>query len=671
MTQNHHDLRHALFESSGFLADILARYAYIERIFYQGNHSEMKVPIGNAIVRVYTAILQYAAEVRRTLQANIGRKMLGSVAAIADQPLSKLKSCIDKEEHSFQKWVQVDQYLQHKTEAEDILSRVDKVIISIQDLQRTFDLSKLFIAEGASFDSYMDQHENICLPGTRTELLQQITDWAQSPDGKCIYWLKGMAGTGKSTISRTMAKTFQEKRILGASFFFKRGEKDRATAHRFISTITSHLVTKIPQIIPCISNAIESDLNVASRSLKEQFDQLLLQPLRTLNSMQGQTKTVVLVIDALDECDRVDDIRVILQLLPELQESTAIRFRTLLTSRPELLIRLGFENMSDNDHQDMVLQTIPMPVIEHDITLFLKHRFSEIRKDHSLPLEWPGESIIQTLVAMAVPLYISAATVCLFVGDLNWEPNVRLEKLLKDQVSYASKMDKTYLPILNQLLVGQDEEESKQLVQEFQDIIGVIILLSTPLSLHALGQFLDIRPGAISNRLKFFHSVLSVPRDPDLPIRILHLSFRDFLLDSKKSKSPFWVDKAEKHQTIAGHCLRIMGHSLKKNICDLPSEGTYRTELSEEIISQHLSPALQYSCRYWTQHLLQGKDLTTGIENAYSFLREHFLHWLEAMSIMGVISETVDAINILLSATVVSPVRESSGRIILIIRYEG
>jgi hypothetical protein len=654
MKQNHYDLRNALFESSGFLADILARYCYIERIFYQGNRSEVKVPIGNAIVRVYTAILQYATEVQKTLQANIGRKVLGSVTAIADQPLSKLKSCINEEEQSFQKWIQVGQYLQHKTEAEDILAQVDKVIISIQDLHQTFDLSKLYIAEGASFDSYMDQHEDICLPGTRTELLRQITEWAQSPDGKCIYWLQGMAGTGKSTISRTMAKFFHEKRMLGASFFFKRGEKDRATAHRFISTITSHLVTKIPQIIPYISSAIESDPNIASRSLKEQFNQLLLQPLRTLNAMQGQTSTVVFVIDALDECDRVNDIRLILQLLPELQESTAIRFRTLLTSRPELPIRLGFENMSNNDHQDMVLQTIPMPVIEHDITLFLNHRFSEIRKDHSLPLDWPGESIIQTMVAIAVPLFISAATVCLFVGDLNWEPKVRLDKLLKDQGSYASKLDKTYLPILNQLLVGQDDEESKQLVQEFQDIIGVIILLATPLSLHALGQFLDMRPVTISNRLKFFHSVLSIPSDPDLPIRILHLSFRDFLLDSKKSKSPFWVDKAEKHQTIADHCLRIMRHSLKKNICDLPSDGTYRTEISEQIISQHLPPALQYSCRYWTQHLVQSKDLITGMEDARSFLKEHFLHWLEAMSIMGVISEVIDAINTLLSATVVS-----------------
>ncbi|EED14452.1 NACHT and WD40 domain protein [Talaromyces stipitatus ATCC 10500] len=649
MTQNHHDLRNALFESSELLANILARYAYIERIFYQENHSEMKVPIGNAIVRVYTAILQYAAEVWKVQKANIGRKVLESVTAITDQPLSKLKSYINEEEQSFQKWVQVDQYLHHRTEAENILVRIDEVIISIQDLHRTFDLSKLSIAEGASFDSYMDQHEDICLPGTRTELLQQIADWAQSPDGKHIYWLKGMAGTGKSTISRTMAKSFQEKRMLGASFFFKRGERDRATAQRFISTIMSQLIIEIPQLIPHISSAIKSDPNISCRSLKEQFNQLLLQPLCSLNPMQEQNRTIAFVFDALDECDKPNDIRAILQLLPEMQASTVIRCRTLLTSRPELPIQLGFKHMRDNDHQDMILQEIPIPVIKHDITLFLKHKFSEIRNDHSLPLDWPEESSIQTLVAMTVPLFISAATVCRFVGDLHWEPEVRLEKLLKDQSSYASKMEKTYLPILNQLLIGQEDEELEQLIQEFQDIIGVLIMLVTPLSLHALGQFLDVRPGAISNRLKFFHSVLSIPSDPDLPIRILHLSFRDFLLDSKRATSPFWVDKGEKHQTIALHCLRIMCHCLKKNICNLPSDGTYRTEICEQTISQHLPPALQYSCRYWIQHLVQSKDLTTGMEDAYSFLQKHFLHWLEAMSIMGVISEVVDAIDTLLS----------------------
>ncbi|KUM55987.1 hypothetical protein ACN42_g11244 [Penicillium freii] len=62
------------------------------------------------------------------------------------------------------------------------------------------DLSRLQTAKQAAFDSYDNQHIE-CLPGTRIDLLREIDEWAKSPHGKCIFWLNGMAGTGKSTIS--------------------------------------------------------------------------------------------------------------------------------------------------------------------------------------------------------------------------------------------------------------------------------------------------------------------------------------------------------------------------------------------------------------------------------------------------------------------------------------
>ncbi|KAJ6054863.1 hypothetical protein N7499_005813 [Penicillium canescens] len=92
--------------------------------------------------------------------------------------------------------------------------------INAQFNLHTDPLDKLPIANGAAFDSYTDRHEDECLPGTRTELLNEIAEWAVSQHGKYIFWLNGMAGTGKSTISRTVAKRFKQEKILGASFFF-------------------------------------------------------------------------------------------------------------------------------------------------------------------------------------------------------------------------------------------------------------------------------------------------------------------------------------------------------------------------------------------------------------------------------------------------------------------
>lgn len=516
------------------------------------------------------------------------------------------------------------------------------------------------MADGAEFGSYMDQHEDICLPGTRTELLHRISEWAISSQGKCIFWLKGMAGTGKSTISRTVARSFKERKLLGASFFFKRGEGDRGNAKKLFSTITRQLLTSIPQLTPGVRKAIEDDPDITAKSLKEQFDNLLLQPLFSLEQSDHRTFTMVIVIDALDECEQENDIRLILQLLPQVQKSSSVQLRIFLTSRPELPVRLGFKKIENEDYQDLGLHEIPKPEIKHDISLFLKDRFSQIRQERSLPSNWPGEENIQIMVARAVPLFISAATLCRFVGDVKWNPESRLRAILADETTYVSKMDSTYLPVLNQLLTGQDEWESKQLVQEFKEIVGVIILLATPLSVNALVGLLNMETDDISNRLHLLHSVLSIPDDLDMPVRLLHLSFRDFLLDSKKKdNSPFWIDEKEIHHRLTIQCLTVMHCHLKKNFCNLPGEGTQRTEIDAHSINQYTPSELQYACRYWAQHLVQSKDLNSVIHDAFLFLQKHFLHWVEAMSILGIISEVVGIINLLQSVIHVSSCGES------------
>jgi adenylylsulfate kinase-like enzyme len=63
------------------------------------------------------------------------------------------------------------------------------------------DVAKLPVATGASFNSHNEEHNARCLPNTRTELLENITKWANDNGGKPIFWLSGMAGTGKSTIA--------------------------------------------------------------------------------------------------------------------------------------------------------------------------------------------------------------------------------------------------------------------------------------------------------------------------------------------------------------------------------------------------------------------------------------------------------------------------------------
>lgn len=278
-----------------------------------------------------------------------------------------------------------------------------------------------------------------------------------------------MAGTGKSTIVRTIAHSFADAGRLGASFFFKKGEGDRGTAGRFFTTIATDLMAHLPDLILGIEKATDADPAISEKALKDQFENLILQhaPPNSLG--------LIIVIDALDECEREEDIQVILQLLARTRGLGPVSVRVFVTSRPELPIRLGFKKMSDGTYQDLILHDIPKEIIEHDIALFLEHELEMVSEQRSLPLGWPSRDQIQALVQMAIPLFIFAATACRYIGDKRDNPKKRLEILLQYQTgNYISKLDRTYLPTLTQLLDDEDELDKERRTSELREVLGVL-----------------------------------------------------------------------------------------------------------------------------------------------------------------------------------------------------
>jgi hypothetical protein len=125
----------------------------------------------------------------------------------------------------------------------------------------------------------------------------------------------------------------------------------------------------------------------------------------------------VLIVDALDECDKEEHIWIILQLLAEARTLKTVRLQVFLTSRPEIPIRQGMYRIPQSEHQDFVLQNIPSEIINHDISLFLEHNLREIGQEWTLAAGWPGEQALRQLVLNASGLFIWAATVCRFIRE--------------------------------------------------------------------------------------------------------------------------------------------------------------------------------------------------------------------------------------------------------------
>ena len=174
------------------------------------------------------------------------------------------------------------------------------------------DLLKILpYAAQAAFDSRDKQHNPLCLPDTRVGILTQIREWADSNHEKCIFWLNGMAGTGKSTIALTVAREYDQKGRLGASFFFSRGGGDLGSSSKVFTTLATQLAEKSPDLKRYICEAVAENADIGNKGLYDQWNKLILQPLSRLNKSSFPLP-LILLIDALDECEGDDDVQLVL-----------------------------------------------------------------------------------------------------------------------------------------------------------------------------------------------------------------------------------------------------------------------------------------------------------------------------------------------------------------------
>lgn len=130
---------------------------------------------------------------------------------------------------------------------------------------------------------------------------------------------------------RIVARSFADEGHLGSNFFFKKGEGDRGTASRFLTTIAIDLIAYVPDLMPGIKRAINTDPAISEKPLKDQFEKLILPPLSETRQTSPNSLGLVIVIDALDECERKEDIQVILQLLARTKGLGPVSFRVFVT----------------------------------------------------------------------------------------------------------------------------------------------------------------------------------------------------------------------------------------------------------------------------------------------------------------------------------------------------
>jgi len=488
------------------------------------------------------------------------------------------------------------------------------------------------------------------MKGTRRDILSQLETWLNDEQDKRVFWLNGLAGTGKSTIAQTFAEMSFADGKLGASFFCSRNFDDRSNLRSIFPTLAFQLAHRYPCFRQELLPILRASPDVGRETLCSQMEKLIVKTFQAT-----QTRTLV-IIDALDECQDDEPASALLSVLSRYVDKIPF-VKFFITGRPEPRIRSGFRLELLRPHTDVLkLHEVERSSVDSDIKLFLRIRLAGIPQNWSncdLIEGWPSSQDIDALCKKAGGLFIFASTVVKFVASQYHPPDERLALItsLPQETSHEGKsgIDLLYTQVLEQALRDGDQE----FCSHFKLVIGAVLLIFHPLSINTLSGLLRNcgTPSRIYATLRTLHSLLLIPDSLEEPVRIFHKSLPDFLMDPGRcTDQRFFIDPSIYHREILLSCLKVMKGGLKRNICQL-DDHTLLSEVGDlpEQRTAYIGEALKYACSFWTGHLMKCGSSGPDAEEVHlaidEFFTTCFLFWIEVLSLLGKLDTGVYALN--------------------------
>jgi len=444
-----------------------------------------------------------------------------------------------------------------------------------------------------------------------------------------LFWLCGSAGSGKSTIAYTIAQEWNDS---GASFFFSRARLSLRESRFVFQTIAFQLRIDHPILRAPISRALE-DPTILTANSETQLRKLILDPIS--QTQADLPKRLVVVIDALDECD--DDIiayivELLVTTLEKYDPSVRIRLRLLVTSRPEPHLLKFFTKLHTPSFD---LSTVDPADRENDIRIFLKDRLRNMATSAPDWQKEPKEEDIRLLAKISGGVFVAARIAVDYVA-FGESPNSQLQKM--HRVRHLSGLDVVYRLVLDTIV----QEESVRDI--LRPIIGTVILSFTPLSRQALADLLHVEIVRLNNLLDTFRAVIHV-REGD-EVYPIHASLRDFLTDQDRcTDSRIFIHPTQHHNIICDACFDCMESLLQKpDLRSICQDG-----------KKLLTGDLTYACQYWARHLAESNLNQSLVDRLHDFASDRLLYWIEGLSLINDLDLGISGLGIAIKVLVVGP----------------
>jgi len=463
------------------------------------------------------------------------------------------------------------------------------------------------------------------MPGTRVRVLSMFTEWARS-DPMRIFWLAGLAGTGKTSIAVTLCRMLQTDpgALLGGAFFCSRiaNITDQMDARCIIPTLAVSLAEQWPDFATTLAQVLNTDSRAALKPIGLQIASLLQQPMTGINALYCP---IVFVIDALDECSDENEVKKLLQAISTLGSTATVKF--ILTSRPETHINTS-PISSSQCNSILRLHTIDMAEITEDIRLYIEDTFAK----SSLVRPWYSEAQVQTLATLSGGLFIFASTIIAYILDVNSVKGRSSRLQMALSAVRESEVVMGPLEAMYDFVLARASDTAKIEPKELDAMLQVLACILTarmPLSISALADILGMDSDELQGSLQRLHALVHVPEETDQPgLRTLHASFGDYLFTRNR------IPTSLGDETLAHGCLRLMSQRLHFNVSNIHSS----YEPNPEVKPSSISLSLEYACVQWIYHAVDLAGSTWLEDDIDQLFCPQFLFWLEVMSVLGRVS---------------------------------
>lgn len=466
-----------------------------------------------------------------------------------------------------------------------------------------------------------------CTPGTRVDVLGEMYGWAHNRATGSVYWLNGMAGTGKTTIAYSLCAELDAAHRLGASFFCSRSLPECRDVNQIVPSIAYQLAHFSRPFRWALSRVLEKERNVHTQLLHTQFEKLIVKPL--IEVRDTLPEDLVVVIDALDECDNKRSTGYILEAL--LTKTSDLPIKFFLASRPEPEIRDQMKKQGGRRAiARLVLHELDEGAVQGDIETYLRAALEPIQ---------PSELELAELVQRAGILFIYAATVARYIGHNNFgkHPRNRLKNVLNISSVGGNNpykdIDELYTLVLGAALDDPDLDDGER--EDMKQVLYTAICAREPLTISTLSGLLGLKDlERVHSALRPLWSVLHVVESSGL-VTALHTSFSDYIFDPKRSKG-YSCDPAIQDEALLDCCFDcIEGTKPQFNICGLESSYVPDENVANlnARVEKAILPELLYACRYWGTHLERINGTSGTLERLENFLSAQLLLWMEVMNL--------------------------------------